>query len=600
MWTTDSQLAPASTGRVLPWRLGPLGDERLARLVAGGNERAFTALYHRYHQRIYRYCRSLLQNDADAQDAFQATFANAYTALARGQRDAPMRPWLYRIAHNESITLLRRRKPETALIEAHEPWTASAVEVADERARLALLVADLGELSERQRGALVMRELSGLSHEEIAVALGISVGAAKQTIFEARQSLAEFAQGRVMACEDICRAISDGNGRVMRGRRVRAHLRDCGSCAAFAVSIRGRSRDLRAIAPPLSAGAAASLLRHSIGGGSAHGGSGTSAGLATGAAGKAATVAVTAKTIAAAAAVATTAVGLTGIIRHLDRHPVNSAGAPMTAASRSGGGAGSSATTTQARHVMLARGSSSDRRSRAGGAAAGGRGSQAAGHRSMGATRNGPAGTGSARDSARPGSPAALRSDGSHGAGTAGGTGTVNGVEQGTGNGANNGHASGHGTGKAAGAANGGGKAEGAANGNGSKAKGAANGNGKAKGAASRSGKATGAANGNGEAKANGASHEQGNANGAANGAGKATGTGATTGAAGASAGGDTGGAASPIGATTTPGTDGDGVAAGAGGTTSTGNGVGNANGGGNLNDNGKGSGATNGNGANK
>ncbi len=600
MWTTDTQLARGSTGAAVPWRLGPLGDERLARLIAGGNERAFTALYHRYHQRIYRYCRSLLHNDADAQDALQATFANAYTALARGHRDAPMRPWLYRIAHNESITLLRRRKPETALSEAHEPWTASAVEVADERARLALLVADLGELSERQRGALVMRELSGLSHEEIALAFGISVGSAKQTIFEARQSLAEFAQGRATACEDICRAISNGNGRVMRGRKVRAHLRDCGLCAAFAASIGGRSRDLRAIAPPLSAGAAASLLRHSIGGASAQGGSGTGAGVVTGAAGKAAAVAVTVKTVAAAAAVATTAVGLTGIIQHLDRH---SAGTPVTAAaaSRSGADAGASATTTQAGHVTLASVSRTDRRRRAGGAAAGGGGSQTAGHPRVAVTRRGLAGSGASGGGARSGSPTAIRSDGSHGAVATGGTGTVSGVEQGNAdsagkanaNGANNGNAYGHGTGKGAstttkpgeakgkadgannGNADGAGEANGAATGN-AKGKGAATGNAKGKGAATGNAKAKGAASGNREAK--GAVNGNGNANGAT--------------------------AASPTGATTTPGSDGDGSATGAGGTTSPGNGVGRANGDGTANGagdgNGKGNGATNGNGHNK
>ena len=200
------------------------GDERLGRLVGEGSERAFAELYQRYHQRLYRFCRSMLRNDTDAQDALQATFAGAFAALARGQRDAPMRPWLYRIAHNESVSLLRRRRPEVTLTEQHHTPTPSAEEVAGERERLAILVKDLGALSERQRGALVMRELGGLSHEDIALALGVSGGAAKQTIFEARQSLAEFAEGRGMHCEDVCRALSDGNRRTMRGRKFRAHL----------------------------------------------------------------------------------------------------------------------------------------------------------------------------------------------------------------------------------------------------------------------------------------------------------------------------------------------------------------------------------------
>ncbi len=92
----------------MPTRL--LSDERLARSVGQGNDRAFNALYSRYHQQLYRYCHSIVRHEADAQDALQSTFTAALTALRRSQRDAPLRPWLYRIAHNESISLLRRRR----------------------------------------------------------------------------------------------------------------------------------------------------------------------------------------------------------------------------------------------------------------------------------------------------------------------------------------------------------------------------------------------------------------------------------------------------------------------------------------------------------
>ena len=84
--------------------------KRLARLAARGNTRAFAAIYERYHQTLYRYCRSILNDDIDSQDALQSTFTRALSALKRGQRIAPLRPWLFRIAHNESISLLRRRR----------------------------------------------------------------------------------------------------------------------------------------------------------------------------------------------------------------------------------------------------------------------------------------------------------------------------------------------------------------------------------------------------------------------------------------------------------------------------------------------------------
>jgi RNA polymerase sigma factor (sigma-70 family) len=356
MWTMETDLAsPRVTVRAAPKRLSRSADEHLARLIRRGNEAAFAALYERYYQRLYRYCRSMLHNDADAQDALQSTFAGAFSALSQGRRDAPMRPWLYRIAYNEAVSVLRRRRPEVALTEAHETPGASTEELVAGRARLGLLVADLRELTERQRGALVMRELSGLSHEEIGTVFAISVGAAKQTIFEARRSLAEFAEGRAMACDDVCRAVSDGNGRVLRGRKLRAHLRECGSCAAFAAAIPSRSRDLRAIAPPLSAVAAAGLLRRSLAAGSGHsaggggaaasgsgaatastgagsgaataGGAGTgavgasavgsgSATVAAGAVTKAAGLAVVAKAAVGVAVVATAAAGLAGAVNH--------------------------------------------------------------------------------------------------------------------------------------------------------------------------------------------------------------------------------------------------------------------------------------------
>ncbi len=298
----------ARVGRT-PGRLALVGDERLVRLVAGGSERAFDALYQRYHQQLYRYCRSMLRNDADAQDALQSAFAGAFAALRREQRDAPVRPWLFRIAHNESVSLIRRRRPDGEFSEFPEHSTVSVEERAEERERFAQLVADLRELPEAQRGALVMRELSGLSHEEIGVALEVTVGAAKQTIFEARRSLMEFVEGRAMGCEEVRRTISDADGRSLRSRRMRAHVRDCSACAAFAVAIPKRQVGLRAIAPPLPAFAAAGLFARVAGGGSGHVGAGASA-VAAGA-GKTVGAALAMKTLGGVAILATAAAGAT-------------------------------------------------------------------------------------------------------------------------------------------------------------------------------------------------------------------------------------------------------------------------------------------------
>jgi RNA polymerase sigma factor (sigma-70 family) len=308
--------APRASARRVPVRHSLLSDERLARLVSTGDERAFATLYERYHQSLYRYCRSMLRHDADAQDALQSAMTGAYAALRRAQRDAPVRPWLFRIAHNESISVLRRRRPAAELTDDLGGTVASVEDHEERRAQLALLLADLKELPERQRGALVMRELSGLSHEDIALALDTSVGGAKQAIFEARRALSEFAEGREMSCEEVCRLVSDADGRVLRARRVRAHLRECPSCSAFAAMIPGRSADLRAVAPPLPAIAAAGLLGRVIGGGSAGGGGvglGGGAGIA-GLTGKSVTVGLLTKALAGVVVLSGATVGITSAV----------------------------------------------------------------------------------------------------------------------------------------------------------------------------------------------------------------------------------------------------------------------------------------------
>jgi RNA polymerase sigma factor (sigma-70 family) len=251
----------------------PRSDELLARLVASGGEQPFRALYGRYQAQLYRYCHSIVGNEADAQDALQSTFTRALVALREGKRNAPLRPWLYRIAHNESISLLRARRQAISEPERERLAVGQSVEEsADTRARLELLLADLAQLAERARAALVMRELGGLSHEEIAAALQISVGAAKQAIFEARSALFELAEGRAMACNEVMRRLSDGDRRVLRGRQVRAHLRDCASCSAFAAGMPARQAQLRALCPVLPPAAAAAVLSRALEGATIHGG----------------------------------------------------------------------------------------------------------------------------------------------------------------------------------------------------------------------------------------------------------------------------------------------------------------------------------------
>ncbi|HEY3018601.1 MAG TPA: RNA polymerase sigma factor, partial [Solirubrobacteraceae bacterium] len=317
---------PRTPGRPGPLRL--LGDDRLVRLAAAGNERAFAALYERHAPALFRYCRSILQHEQDAQDALQTAMTRALTALGRGVPEAPVRPWLFRIAHNEAISLVRRRRLTQELEDAHSVAGAPLEARLEERRRLALLVADLQELPDRQRAALVMRELSGLSHEEIAAALEISLSAAKQAIFEARVGLQEFARGREMDCAEVQRLISDQDGRVLRARPVRAHLRSCGSCRALREAISTRREDLAALAPPVPAAALAGVLAKIFGGGGHGGGAG---GLASATAGKAGAGALAVKLATGTAIVATVGMSAPHAVRPLLADKADRPPAPRSA-----------------------------------------------------------------------------------------------------------------------------------------------------------------------------------------------------------------------------------------------------------------------------
>jgi RNA polymerase sigma factor (sigma-70 family) len=293
-------LRPTWRPRALPLRLR--SDERLARRAARGDTDAFAVLYERHHAALYRYCRSIVSDPDDASDALQSTMTRALAAIGVRDQRAPLRAWLFRIAHNESISLVRGRRTTGSL--DPESLIGPDVEVdAERRHRLAQLVSDLHALSERQRGALVMRELSGLGHAEIAAALEMSEGAVKQTIYEARTALHDFAAGREMTCASVRRQLSDGDGRTARNRRLRAHLRSCDACGAFRAELRARRSELAAIAPMLPAATAAAVLESVIGGGGI-GGGGLLVGL-LGGAGLSKTVAVGAATVTAGASAVT-------------------------------------------------------------------------------------------------------------------------------------------------------------------------------------------------------------------------------------------------------------------------------------------------------
>jgi RNA polymerase sigma factor (sigma-70 family) len=283
-----------------------LSDARLSRRAAAGDRRAFAAIFRRYHQDLYRYCVAILGNSQDAQDALQNTMVKVLAALPGEKREIQLKPWLYRIAHNEAVDLRRTPRP-TEPLEADVPvLTAGPAETLELQTRMRELLADIEVLPDRQRGALVMRELSGLSFEQIGAAFYTSPAVARQTVYEARLSLQRMSEGREMDCATVTEALSNGDGRLMRRRELRAHLRNCSECRRFEEGLQERERDFAVIAP-LPAAAAAGLLQGLVGGGSASGGLLGGLGAATGKTIAGSVIAKSAATVAVVALVGVSA-----------------------------------------------------------------------------------------------------------------------------------------------------------------------------------------------------------------------------------------------------------------------------------------------------
>ena len=92
-----------------------IGDEALARARPRRRREAFEEVYRRYSGPLYRYCTSILGDPQEAEEALQSAMFNAYRSLSDSRREVALRPWLYRIAHNQCLDMLRRRRESQEL-----------------------------------------------------------------------------------------------------------------------------------------------------------------------------------------------------------------------------------------------------------------------------------------------------------------------------------------------------------------------------------------------------------------------------------------------------------------------------------------------------
>ncbi len=171
--------------------LGPAlrtqSDRRLVTLVREGYETAFEEIVRRYRKPLDRFAAVFVGDRAE--DVTQDAFSKALLALRGTEKEIELRPWLYRIVRNTALNDLRDRPPAAEQLGEEIAAGRSAAVEAERREEMAELMQRLRALPEPQRAAIVMRELEGLSHEEIAAALGVSGGAARQAIYRARAAL---------------------------------------------------------------------------------------------------------------------------------------------------------------------------------------------------------------------------------------------------------------------------------------------------------------------------------------------------------------------------------------------------------------------------
>ena len=199
--TGEAATDVADAARVFPWRQ----DEcRFVADLQAGSEEAFDCLVTHYHALVYNLLYGMLGNATDAADATQEVFLKAFRGIRSFRRGSSLKTWLYRIAVREALNQRRwwwRHRRREVSIEAEEGRDQPAMELPDQhdspfdtlatRELQAVVRRALASVPEVFRGAVILRDLEGLSYEEVAEVLEVSVGTVKSRILRGRRCLAE-------------------------------------------------------------------------------------------------------------------------------------------------------------------------------------------------------------------------------------------------------------------------------------------------------------------------------------------------------------------------------------------------------------------------
>ena len=256
--------------------LAAFSDERLAVEAKRGNDSAFEAIYDRHHRGLLSFCRHMLRSHDDAEDALQQTFASAFKALPHTDQSIQVKPWLYTIARNRCLSMLRARREHPVEEVEVSSSTAGPSEKVERRAELRELISNVEQLPERQRAALLLSEIGALAHPEVAQVLGCETRQVKAFVFQARSALIADRRAREIPCVEIREQLATATAGELRRRHLRRHLRQCEGCAQFREDVRHQRR-LLALALPVAPSLGlkeSSLAAAGIAGGEAAGGGG--------------------------------------------------------------------------------------------------------------------------------------------------------------------------------------------------------------------------------------------------------------------------------------------------------------------------------------
>jgi RNA polymerase sigma-70 factor, ECF subfamily len=172
--------------------LEALGDADLASASVAGTAGAFDLIVERHRRPVYQLCYRFVGNHEDASDLSQDVFLRAYRGLKNFKGQSALGTWLYRIAVNVCLNRVNAKSPKTESIEHHDQVDATSEPASDRllrEERAGRVRRAVAELPEKQRMTLILRMYHDMSHQEIAQAVGSSVGAVKANVFHALRNL---------------------------------------------------------------------------------------------------------------------------------------------------------------------------------------------------------------------------------------------------------------------------------------------------------------------------------------------------------------------------------------------------------------------------